>query len=156
MIEVGTRVQWTDDSGVGTVTQIKRRTFVVAWDDHPATTVWEYEYYHLADSNGDGFYIKVVPSEPVTEAPGDKYRDATIERLAYNCGAMEFELVHLWQRLDLIIRENISHNWAPSVNALTDLTESIERCADRLKPKTMTDGTVETPYLAAQIYANRK
>lgn len=156
MIEIGTRVQWTDRSGVGTVTQIKRRTFTVAWDDQPAIAVWEYGYYHLVDINGDGFYIEIIPSEPVTGTAESSYRDAAIERLAYNGGTMEYCLFAAWQSLS---------NALDSANADGDLRlkrivgfviESIERCAEQLKPKLMTDGTVETAWLAAQIYANRK
>lgn len=90
-----------------------------------------------------------------TPNPGDDSL-ATIERLAYNCGAMEFELFMVWRRLNGTLESMDGDGQSWSMGRMASIIESIEAMADRLKPRLMLDGTVETPYLKESIYANRK
>lgn len=156
MIEVGTRVQWTDRSGVGTVTQIKRRTFAVAWDDQPATTVWEYEYYHLADSNADGFYIEVIPSEPVTSPVT---LSTSLDRAAFYAGAvgaMEYRLADVYSSIARARECMLKHNLTGAEWHLTWVADRIENTAEKLANMSGPAGVANLEYLRDMIYRNRK
>ena len=89
----------------------------------------------------------------MSESPD--FRTEQVERLAYNAGAMEFELFHAWMVLSNALNGADADGDLRLKDTVGSVIEAIECCADRLKPRTMTDGTVETPWLAAQIYTRR-
>lgn len=156
MIEVGTRVHSRSFRCDGTVISLGAEVFEVEWEGVVYGNPIQYPYSHLVDVHGEGAHVQVIPSDTVTTPPADSYRDSTVERLAYNTGTMEFELFMVWTRLRRMATRDDRVTSPSLLKDISYMVESIEHAADRLKPKHMLDGTVETPYLAAQIYANRK
>lgn len=153
---VGDRVRDFVTRREATVIGVQDDAVRLEWDDAQGQETFWYSMHYFTASGAGHPLIEVIPSEPVTAPAETSYRDAAIERLAYNVGTMEYELFSVWQRLNRVVLANLPYDPVPSMNALADIIESIEECAGRLKPKTMPDGTVQTPYLAAQINANRK
>ena len=156
MIEVGYVVRRWNDSTTWHVDHVGSKMFS-AHNVRDADDMVVFPSAGTHDLSGKLMpYMIVERPNSRTPPPSTDFRTEQVERLSYNCGAMEFELLYAWGTLTNALNGADADGDLRLKNAVGFVIESIEACADRLKPQTMTDGTVETPYLAAQIYANRK